>query len=38
MAGLYERFLQGATLEDTNAEQYEAPSSSVLEPGSADFN
>ena len=37
MAGLYERFLQGVTQEDTNVPQYEAPSDRVAESGSPEF-
>jgi hypothetical protein len=34
MAGLYERYLQGCTMEDQNVEPYEAPSATVPEAGS----
>ena len=37
MAGLYEKFLQGATEEDAKVEPYETPSTSVPEAGSAEF-
>ena len=37
MSGLYERFLQGVTEQDSQVEPYEAPSAAVVEVGSADF-
>ena len=37
MNGLYERYLQGVTPEDSNVEAYEAPLAAAPEAGSSGF-